>query len=101
MEKLAAKGKLTAKNADLHWLYEQSVQNADVEVEFIDRVFRKEFGRKPTFLREDFCGTALLCADWVKPTRGQHRPGRGPGRADPGLGPGQQPRSPGRPRPAR
>ena len=64
--KLAAKGKLTAKNADLHWLYEQSVQTPDVEVEFIDRVFKKEFGRSASFLREDFCGTALLCSEWVR-----------------------------------
>ena len=66
MAKLARKGKLTAKNADLHWLYEQSVQNPEVEVEFIDRVFKKEFGRKPRDLREDFCGTAFLCSHWVK-----------------------------------
>jgi hypothetical protein len=66
MEKLAAKGKLTAKNADLHWLYEQSVQNPEVEVEFIDKVFRKEYGRPPRLLREDFCGTAFLCSEWVK-----------------------------------
>jgi len=65
MEKLAAKGKLTSKNADVHWLYEQSVQNPEVEVEFIAKVFRKEYGRKPTFLREDFCGTALLCSEWA------------------------------------
>ena len=66
MEKLADKGKLTAKNADLHWLYEKSVQTPDIEVVFIDKVFRKEFGRPATFLREDFCGTALMCAEWVK-----------------------------------
>jgi hypothetical protein len=66
MEKLAAKGKLTAKNADMHWLYEQSVQNPEVEVDFIEQVFKKEYHRKPTFLREDFCGTALLCCQWVK-----------------------------------
>lgn len=65
MEKLAAKGKLTAKNADLHWLYEQSVQNPAVEVEFIDKVFRKELGKAPRVLREDFCGTALMCCEWV------------------------------------
>ncbi len=66
MRALAAAGKLTAHNADLHWLYEQSVQNVEVEVEFIDRVFRKEFGRSPEFVREDFCGTAQLCSEWVK-----------------------------------
>ncbi len=66
MDKLAEAGKLTSRNADVHWLYEQSVQNAEVEVEFISRVFKREFGRQPTFLREDFCGTALLCSEWVK-----------------------------------
>ena len=66
MEKLANAGKLTSKNADLHWLYEQSVQNAEVEAGFIGRVFKREFGREPAFLREDFCGTALLCSEWVK-----------------------------------
>jgi hypothetical protein len=66
MEALAADGGLTARNADKHWLYEKSVQNVSHEVRFIDRVFKKEFGRKPRLLREDFCGTALLCAEWVR-----------------------------------
>lgn len=66
MAALADAGKLTSHNADKHWLYQNSVQNPKVEVEFIDRIFAKEFGRKPTLLREDFCGTALLCSWWVK-----------------------------------
>ncbi len=70
MAKLARQGKLTAQNADRHWLYEQSVQNADHEVEFIDKVFQDNFGRQPTFLREDFCGTALLCREWVQARAG-------------------------------
>ena len=69
MEALADQGMLNAENADLHWLYEQSVQNVEVEVKFIDRVFRKEFGRTASFIREDFCGTALLCSEWVKRRR--------------------------------
>jgi len=70
MAELAAAGKLKKKNAELHWLYEQSVQNVDFEVEFIDKAYRKEFGRVPAVLREDFCGTALLCARWA-----EHRAG--------------------------
>lgn len=70
MEALASAGELTARNADRHWLYEESVQNVDHEVVFIDRVFRKAYGRKPSFVREDFCGTALLCARWVAHRRG-------------------------------
>jgi len=66
MAKLARTGKLTARNADLHWLYEKSVQNAEVEVEFIDTVFEETFGRKAVSLREDFCGTANLCTEWIK-----------------------------------
>lgn len=57
--------RLTAKTADRHWLYENSVQNPEAEVRFIDRVYRSEFGCKPKFLREDFCGTANLSARWV------------------------------------
>jgi hypothetical protein len=70
MEKLADQGRLTARNADRHWLYENSVQNVSHEVKFIDRVFRRAYGRRPTFLREDFCGTALLCAEWAKRRKG-------------------------------
>ena len=66
MERLAALGGLTARNADRHWLYEQSVQNAAFEVAFIDRAFAREYGRRPDCFREDFCGTALLCAEWVR-----------------------------------
>jgi len=69
MQALADEGMLNADNADLHWLYEQSVQNVEVEVKFIDRVFRREFGRAASFIREDFCGTALLCSEWVKRRR--------------------------------
>lgn len=63
---LAEAGQLNAANADRHWCYELSVQNAEAEVEFMDRVFLGEYGRLPEFLREDFCGTALLCAEWIR-----------------------------------
>lgn len=56
----------TAKNADKHVLYQKSVQAPEVELTFINRIFRKAYDRKPLSLREDFCGTALLCAEWVK-----------------------------------
>jgi SAM-dependent methyltransferase len=56
---------LTAKNADKHVLYQKAVQAPEVEVDFMHRVFRKAYKRAPVSLREDFCGTALLCAEWV------------------------------------
>jgi len=63
--KLASRSELTARNSERHWLYEQSVQNVEFEVGFIERVYRKEFGHRPHSLREVFCGTALLSAAWV------------------------------------
>lgn len=56
----------TAKTADRHILYQLSVQDAAAEAGFLNRVFRKLRGREPESLREDFCGTALLCSEWVK-----------------------------------
>ena len=60
------KKKLTAKTADRHVLYQLTVQNADFEVELAEQYFKKRVGRRALSLREDFCGTALLCAEWVK-----------------------------------
>lgn len=62
---------LTAKTADKHELYQLSVQDAAIEIDFIDDAFKKFRGRKPRTLREDFCGTALLCSEWVR--RGPER----------------------------
>ena len=47
-------------------LYERSVQNPEADVEFLDDVFKTVSGRKALTLREDFCGTAAMCAAWVK-----------------------------------
>jgi len=60
------KNGFTAKTADKHMLYQQSVQDTGSDIRFVRRIFKKQRGRVPTILREDFCGTALLCADWVK-----------------------------------
>ena len=54
-----------AQMADRHVLYEESVQNTDTEFEFVDGVFEKIRGRKALSLREDFCGTASMCCEWV------------------------------------
>jgi hypothetical protein len=57
---------LTAATADKHVLYEASVQDTSADKAFIERVYKKEHGKMPVVLREDFCGTAQLCADWVQ-----------------------------------
>lgn len=63
--KRRAKKIYTARTADRHALYEKSVQNADFEVDLVTDVFKRRVGRRPYTLREDFCGTALLCGEWV------------------------------------
>src|SRR5262245_46589864 len=58
--------RFTAKTADKHILYQLAVQTPETEVEFLDTWFKKIRGKKALSLREDFCGTAILCAEWVK-----------------------------------
>jgi SAM-dependent methyltransferase len=55
-----------ADKADRFELYQQSVQCPEAEIEFINKVFRKERRRKPLTFREDFCGTAFLATGWAK-----------------------------------
>jgi SAM-dependent methyltransferase len=64
--KRARKSRFSAKSADKHVLYQLSVQAPETEVDFLNAWFKKLRGRKPLSLREDFCGTAILCAAWVK-----------------------------------
>jgi len=55
-----------ASRADRHRLYELAVQCAEAEVDFVIDTFRELRGRKPLHLREDFCGTANVCCEWVR-----------------------------------
>lgn len=55
-----------ADEADIHELYELSVQNVEHEVEFLQDTFRSLRGRTAHILREDFCGTASASCEWVK-----------------------------------
>lgn len=52
--------------ADRHKLYELSVQDVSHEYEFINKTFRGIRGYNAHFLREDFCGTAKMCCEWVR-----------------------------------
>jgi len=57
-------GTLSAK-ADRHALYELSVQEVSHEYDFINKTFRDIRGYNAHSLREDFCGTAKMCCEWV------------------------------------
>ena len=64
------KKKTMAERADRHVLYEKSVQDVAVEYKFISKTFRKLRGRSPRHAREDFCGTANMCCEWVRRSKG-------------------------------
>ena len=55
-----------AAQADRHALYERAVQDPEGDVKFFARTYRKIRGHEPISMREDFCGTAALFADWAR-----------------------------------
>jgi cyclopropane fatty-acyl-phospholipid synthase-like methyltransferase len=55
-----------AARANRYELYQQSVQEPEADFRLIERAFRREHGRPPRLLREDFCGAALIACEWVK-----------------------------------
>ena len=57
--------RLSAKTADKYVLYQRAVQSAEEDVDFLFQTFKSIRGREPRHLREDFCGTCLLSANWV------------------------------------
>jgi SAM-dependent methyltransferase len=66
-----------ASAADKHLLYQESVQDTGPEIRFMSDTFRRLTGRRAQSLREDFCGTALLSADWVRSCRKGQRSATG------------------------
>lgn len=67
-----SRARTMAERADKHRLYEQSVQDAEVELDFVDATYRALRGRAPCKLREDFCGTAGVATGWVQRRRSHH-----------------------------
>ena len=61
-----------AQIADRHRLYELSVQCAEAEIDFVDATYKKLRKRRASLLREDFCGTANVCCEWVRRRRQNH-----------------------------
>ncbi len=67
--RMAKRKGTAAERADKYRLYEKAVQDPEAEVEFISTTFRRLRGRRPRRLREDFCGTAAICCEWVRQRR--------------------------------
>jgi hypothetical protein len=63
---MPARRRTIASQADRHALYERAVQNPSADVDFMQRTFRRLRGRPARRLREDFCGTAAICAEWIR-----------------------------------
>lgn len=55
-----------AAKADRHILYQDSVQCAEADIDFIDETYKGLRKRTAKILREDFCGTALTACEWVR-----------------------------------
>lgn len=51
---------------DPYTLYEQSVQDPESEIRFLNKKFQKFRGKRPLSLREDFCATGYLSAEWIQ-----------------------------------
>lgn len=57
----------TAATADRYDLYQRAVNSPEADVDFLVKVYGQlRDGRRPRHLREDFCGTANLAAEWLK-----------------------------------
>jgi hypothetical protein len=56
-----------AQQADKYVLYQQSVQSAKADIFLFEKIFKEHYSlEKATVFREDFCGTAWLCTEWIK-----------------------------------
>lgn len=64
--KSKVRSRFSAKTSDRHVLYQLAVQSPEDDLDFVTKVYKRLRGRAPLRLREDFCGTALLCATWVQ-----------------------------------
>ncbi|MEM7358015.1 MAG: class I SAM-dependent methyltransferase [Pseudomonadota bacterium] len=58
--------KFTAKSADKYVLYQQAVQSAEQDVEFLLETYKTLKNKTPEHMREDFCGTCLLSSYWAR-----------------------------------
>lgn len=58
-----------AELADRHYLYQESVQDTQSEIDFVEETWAELRDRPAELLREDFCGTANTACEWVRRDR--------------------------------
>ncbi len=75
MNKIKSTGEVShsqAECSDRHVLYQQSVQDVESEIDFVEQTW-SELRRRPAIdLREDFCGTANTSCEWVRRDEAHH-----------------------------
>jgi len=64
--KARAENGVLAAAFDRHVLYEASVQCVEADIDFFQRLWRAKHKRPLRRLKEDFCGTAALAAEFVR-----------------------------------
>ncbi|MEM7194123.1 MAG: class I SAM-dependent methyltransferase [Pseudomonadota bacterium] len=57
---------LIAELVDRYAIYQQAVQSPDLDVELIKDLYFQCRQRSAHHLREDFCGTAAILAEWIR-----------------------------------
>jgi len=60
------KSQTQAEQADRHILYQEAVQDPETEVENFTKFYTDIRGKKPLSMKEDYCGTGFLAAEWAK-----------------------------------
>jgi len=55
-----------AGQADRHYLYQESVQDTEAEIDFFEETWAELRERPAELLREDFCGTANTACEWIR-----------------------------------
>ncbi|TMQ72530.1 MAG: class I SAM-dependent methyltransferase [Candidatus Eisenbacteria bacterium] len=57
---------------DRHLLYTAAVQHVALDLEHLEEIYGGGRRRRPTLLREDFCGTAALACGWAASAPDRH-----------------------------
>jgi len=55
-----------AESADINVLYQESVQDVEAEIDFVEETWSELRKRPAELLREDFCGTANTACEWTR-----------------------------------
>ncbi len=58
--------RMNAKNADRFELYQRAVNSPETDIDFLEKAYAHYREGTPLRFREDFCGTASMCSEWVR-----------------------------------